>query len=575
MVWIRSMRAALAAAWLLALAVAAHPALAAEEILLFDSRVEVRPTGDFDVTETIRVRAEGNQIRRGIFRDFPTVRRHPSGLVEKFGFELQSVTRDGKPEPHHTTSIEGGVRIYAGAEDVFIAPGVHTYQLRYRTTRQIRRFADYDEVYWNATGNFWSFPIREAVATIVLPPGARILQADFYTGAFGAQGKDARIAARDERQIVFRTTRPLNVHEGLTVAVAFPKGVVPQPGPHAATLRAVSDNVGLLLLLIAPLPLGLYYWRTWRRVGLDPQKGIVIPLFEPPTGISPAAASYIYYRGTGVKMRGASRALVAALMSLAVKGVIGLVEDGRKLVIERRDRNSPVRDALPPGERAIESGLLGGRDRIVIDKSNATAIQSAVQGFERAMSTEYGGRFFRTNLAWTVLGLALSALALGLAAVLFPATETMVVSTLIAAGASFVGSTLLVQGVRRVAGDVPGGSAAFGVLQALTGAAVLVAAFAALVLLPGLAPQWSEWIGGNWATSAVAAAAMLLVLLNVAFAALLFAPTPEGRRIGDQLEGFRLYLSVAESQRLNLPGRPDFTTTLWERYLPYAVALGV
>jgi hypothetical protein len=39
---------------------------AAEEILSYDSVVVVRSGGVLDVTETVRVRAEGDEIRRGI-----------------------------------------------------------------------------------------------------------------------------------------------------------------------------------------------------------------------------------------------------------------------------------------------------------------------------------------------------------------------------------------------------------------------------------------------------------------------------------------------------------------------------
>jgi Predicted membrane protein (DUF2207) N-terminal domain len=52
--------------------VAAAPAQAVERVLRFVSDVEVERNGDLAVTETIRVQAEGNQIRRGILRDFPT-----------------------------------------------------------------------------------------------------------------------------------------------------------------------------------------------------------------------------------------------------------------------------------------------------------------------------------------------------------------------------------------------------------------------------------------------------------------------------------------------------------------------
>ena len=54
------------------LAVAATTAQAVERILQFISDVKVERNGDLLVTETIRVQAEGREIRRGILRDFPT-----------------------------------------------------------------------------------------------------------------------------------------------------------------------------------------------------------------------------------------------------------------------------------------------------------------------------------------------------------------------------------------------------------------------------------------------------------------------------------------------------------------------
>ena len=42
-----------------------------ERILSFHSDLRVFSDGMIEVTETIRVQAEGKQIRRGIYRDFP------------------------------------------------------------------------------------------------------------------------------------------------------------------------------------------------------------------------------------------------------------------------------------------------------------------------------------------------------------------------------------------------------------------------------------------------------------------------------------------------------------------------
>ncbi|MDP6416694.1 MAG: DUF2207 domain-containing protein, partial [Gammaproteobacteria bacterium] len=63
--------------------------------------------------------------------------------------------------------------------------------------------------------------------------------------------------------------------------------------------------------------------------------------------------------------------------------------------------------------------------------------------------------------------------------------------------------------------------------------------------------------------------------LNVLFFFLLKRPTLAGRSIMDEIEGFRMYLSVAEEERLNLLNPPDKTPELFEKYLPYALALDV
>ena len=73
-------------------------ALADERILEFHSDIVVMEDGWIDVTETIRVRAEGNRIRRGIYRDFPTEYRDRYGNDVVVGFDIISVQRNGARE---------------------------------------------------------------------------------------------------------------------------------------------------------------------------------------------------------------------------------------------------------------------------------------------------------------------------------------------------------------------------------------------------------------------------------------------------------------------------------------------
>lgn len=84
--------------------------------------------------------------------------------------------------------------------------------------------------------------------------------------------------------------------------------------------------------------------------------------------------------------------------------------------------------------------------------------------------------------------------------------------------------------------------------------------------------------GSGFALAAVLLGAGLVTV--IAFAFLIGAPTTEGRRLLDEIGGFKRYLGVAEKQDLQaLEGprdrEPELDADRFERLLPYAVALDV
>lgn len=70
-------------------AIAAKP----ETILSFDSKIVVNEDSSLVVTEKIKVNAEGQSIKRGIYRDFPLTSPFHDYLVP---FEVISTERNGK-----------------------------------------------------------------------------------------------------------------------------------------------------------------------------------------------------------------------------------------------------------------------------------------------------------------------------------------------------------------------------------------------------------------------------------------------------------------------------------------------
>ena len=70
-------------------------------------------------------------------------------------------------------------------------------------------------------------------------------------------------------------------------------------------------------------------------------------------------------------------------------------------------------------------------------------------------------------------------------------------------------------------------------------------------------------------------ALLVVIFINFIFYNLIKAPTLYGRKIMDQIEGFKLYLSVAEKEGLNMRNPPEKNPELFEKYLPFALALDV
>jgi hypothetical protein len=74
---------------------------------------------------------------------------------------------------------------------------------------------------------------------------------------------------------------------------------------------------------------------------------------------------------------------------------------------------------------------------------------------------------------------------------------------------------------------------------------------------------------------AVLGIVVAMAAVIVVFAILMKQPTGIGRKVLDEMEGFREYLEIAEKDEMNLRNPPEKTPALFERYLPFSLALGV
>jgi uncharacterized membrane protein YgcG len=463
-------------------------AWADERILAFESDIVVHADASMTVTETITVRAEGDQIRRGIFREFPTDYRDRLGNRYRVGFEVLSVRRDRAGEPYHAERLSNGVRVYVGRRDRFLEPGNYTYEITYRTDRQLGYFEDHDELYWNVTGNGWGFPIDRVAATVTLPETVPT-ESVTVTAYTGLQGSTEGSYAADVTggQVMVTSTRGLGSHEGLTLVASWPKGHVYQPTAGDRLRMTLYDNRGLAVAILGALAVFAYLFYVWGRYGRDPEAGVVFPHYEPPPGYSPASARFI------LKMGYDNRAFTAAVINLAVKGWLEIEEHDDEYTLRRTGEGAE----RSPGERELMEALFAEGEVVVLERENHAILEAAKSAHRKALKRDFEKIYFFTN-----------------SLLLLP---------------SAFGTVLLVAAI------------------------VATGSFAPLVIAP---------IG-------------LIVAAHVLFYFLLKAPTRRGRLLMDKLEGFRMYLEVAEKQELDLRNPPEKTPELFEKYLPFALALGV
>ena len=536
----------------------ATPALAEEPIRSFVSEVTVNADASIDVTETITINSEGRQINHGIFRDFPTTYTDGHGQRVIVGFDVTGVTRDGRAEPYVLESLSNGLRIRIGDKDVWLDDAPHRYEISYRTTRQIGFFEKFDELYWNVTGNGWDFPIDRARVTITLPAGANIIQHDEFTGGYRSTENYSRVLSAEGNVLEAETTVALNPQQGFTVAVAWQKGLVTPPSDTQKWAWWASDNAGFFTLALGLLASALYFLFAWNKVGRDPPKGTIIPLFAPPKGLGPSAVRFVSRYGSDDK------AFAAAMVGLAVKGRLGIEDDDRTFTITKLAGTG--KEPLTSAESALYTALPSGSTEL--KQTNHASISAARSALDRALKNEFEGTAFLKNLGWFAVGLAISVLCLIIGAVLLPGGEGML-------GLFAFGWMGIWWGVVLAVGwaGFKGLFAARGLWSKITslGALLFLIPFAGGgIIAPGLIFAQG---GGSPGLFALVGTAVLLGLINVVFYHLLRAPTQSGRQLMDQIEGFRLYLSTAEEERLKVLHPPEKTPELFERYLPYALAL--
>jgi len=516
-----------------------------ERILSFHSDIKIDSSGLVRITELIKVNTNADQIKRGLVRTLPLYRKDIYSTRKKMDFLIERVLKDGVEEPFSTKEADGMRSIYIGRESVLLEPGIYEYQIVYSTRGQVGFFKDYDELYWNVTGNDWAFPIDAASASIHFPGAAKGGNTVCYTGIAGSKAHDCNSFSDSDGSVTFKTNQPLNPGEGFTVAAAFTSGIIKKPSFTERLFTEYKEIAITALLLIA---LGGYLFFSWQRYGVDPESPTVIPTFNVPGDFSPAMLRYFNKRKSDQK------GFATSIVNMAVKKVIKIRKEEDDYVLERASDDVSV---LSPEEQQVYKHLLGTRSKISIDKSNNDDISTARRAYETSVKVKLDfEKYFVEHSKHLIKGVLATIAAFALFMYFVGGGYPLVLLFF----APFLGAGLFciyigIKGLRSTYG------------------------ISLFLVLFGLgfagAPGWMlfQFIGKMEPTSTVFI--ILATLLFLSFIYLIKAPTVYGAAMLSEIAGFKMYLETAEQHRLNLLNPPELSPQLFERFLPYAMALDV
>lgn len=315
-----------------------------EKIDLFDATVQINQDSSMNVIENISYNS-GELSRHGIFRKIP-IKYKARGLNHNLRISDITVTDDKNIEIPFEKRMDGkNIVLKIGYSD-FTFTGEKTYLISYKIKRAINFFNDYDEIYWNATGNNWQFPILKSSAKVILPKGVSETQIKeyCYVGIIGSNTLCDQTSyhknAEDKVEVIeFKQENSFLPGSGLTVAVGFPKGLVKEPGLFKNFLYAIEDNWLFLLPFITFIVL-FYIWYT---KGRDPEgRNTIMAQYDPPDNLTPAEVGAIYDESVD------NKDISANIVNLAIRGFIkikriekkGVIFNGSDYFLERLNKDN-------------------------------------------------------------------------------------------------------------------------------------------------------------------------------------------------------------------------------------------
>jgi len=540
-------------------------------IMFFRADVTVRTDATLEVREEITVDNAASFYTDGFRRDFPIApveSRDPRiASAYKRGIGLRAkileVTEDGQPAQYELGGAYGISQLFVGPRNVAIDSGEHRFVIRYSVDSVLNPGAARDTLFWNSIGYEGDVPVAEAILAIHLPEGVpsdgiTVLPKAGGRGRSFPRGPETTPERLDDGSgsIAYRATN-LGPHQSLSLAVTWPSGYIHKP--KLAFLRRDGWMLG------GPALLFIFYLIAWASIRPDPKPGAIVARYEPPDGLSPAAARYIASGTTD------GRSFAAVIAQLAIRGCIRVESVNEKYRLSRLMGDRAAESALAPEEKRVLAVLF--EDGPAIELSSAVDERNSAQNgryifhIHEELTRGLRGKYFTRHsgiIALGVLGTFLFMLPLAATARGRDATGAVFLTIWILLCGLMLGLMFELSFATAWKTAVGAGT---GWLKLLPGTLAMTAfggviAYMLTKLAAGVSPSYSLTL-------------VAFLLINLGWAPRLKRKTPLGREVSDQIAGFRQFLEKVDQDRLNRLNPSANAPQDLDRFLPYAIALEV
>ena len=532
-----------------------------ENIVDYDIEIHVNKDASMDVKEKITVNALGDEIRHGIYRDFPTQYKNKT-----VSFKINDVTLDDEDVKYTTESVSRGVRIKIGSSNEYVSEGIHTYVIDYTTERQMFFEEDYNELYWNLIGSGWNFDIEECSAKIYFPKGTEILEDDIkaYVGAYGNSEEADDVywyVDEDESCVYFNVFHEIPSQNAFTIVVRAEKGTIAEPTLGQRFRWFIQDNAMFVVILIGMIGLGVWQFIVWKKYGKDPEKNVIIPKYYPPEGMDVGDVKYVDTMGK------TDRILEATFISLATKGFLKFDKGSEKnsvMTVEKTYSKNPdeYKDELSEFERDVYRSI-GSKEKLGYTPSLYDILQRLKKRISKKLSEKYDDKVFFKNIKYSVISIVVSVILFVVGAIVGTISNPYITSygienimTILAIAFIFfmviflckdlikAKSNRLISFIFILIWGVP--FLIFGILMSLEVLRSFMESIFQAFIIVGI------------------------VLQNYLFIKWIPRYTQEGMRIKEDIDGFKMFINVAKDDDFK-----DKTPEMFDKYFAYAYALGL